>query len=81
MSAPRPYLVAVDGRQIATVPRRRVRNKARRQEQEIALAILKEHLGQIDEQLGHLAYSVGRIRTMAGKLEASLGISVPDVSA
>ena len=64
-------LVAVDGAQIAPAPRRRVRDAARREEREIMLAIIKE-------PLGHLTHSVSRIQALAGELEASLGISLPE---
>ena len=71
MSASHLRLVAVDGAQIAPAPRRRIRDAARREEREIMLAIIKEHLG-------HLTHSVSRIQALAGELEASLGISLPE---
>jgi hypothetical protein len=71
MSASHLRLVAVDGAQIAPAPRRRVRDAARREEREIMLAIIREHLG-------HLTHSVGRIQALAGELEVSLGISLPE---
>lgn len=64
-------LVTVDGSQVAPAPRRRVRDAARREECEIMMAIIREHLG-------HITHSVGRIQALAGELEANLGISLPD---
>jgi hypothetical protein len=63
--------VALDGAQIAPAPRRRVRDAARREEREIMLLIIKEHLG-------HLTHSVSRIQALAKELEESLGISLPE---
>ncbi len=71
MSATHLRLVAVDGAQIAPAPRRRVRDAARREEREIVLAIIKEHLG-------HITHSMGRIQSLAKELEESLGISLPE---
>jgi len=71
MSAPHLRLVAVDGAQIAPAPRRRVRDAARREEREIMLAIIKEHLG-------HITHSMSRIQFLAKELAESLGISLPD---
>jgi hypothetical protein len=71
MSATHLRLVAVDGAQIAPAPRRRVRDAARREEREIMLLIIKEHLG-------HLTHSVSRIQSLAKELEESLGISLPE---
>jgi hypothetical protein len=42
-----------------------------RRERESTLAVIREHLG-------HIAYSMGRIQTLAGELEASLGITLPE---
>jgi hypothetical protein len=63
MPATHLRLVAVDGAQIAPAPRCRVRDAARREEREIMMAIIREHLG-------HITHSVGRIQ--------ALGISLPD---
>jgi len=63
MPAAHLRLVAVDGAQIAPAPRCRVRDAARREEREIMMAIIREHLG-------HITHSVGRIQ--------ALGISLPD---
>lgn len=71
MRASHLRLVAVDGRQIAPAPKRRIRAKAIRQEREIRLAIIKEHLG-------HITHSLGRLQTLTDELSASLGIAVPD---
>ena len=71
MPATHLRLVAVDGAQVAPAPRRRVRDAARREEREIMLAIIREHLG-------HITHSVNRIQSLAQELEESLGISLPD---
>ena len=71
MPATHLRLVAVDGAQIAPAPRCRVRDAARREEREIMMAIIREHLG-------HITHSVGRIQALAGELETNLGISLPD---
>jgi hypothetical protein len=71
MSATHVRLVAVDGEQVAPAPRHRVRDAARREEREIMLLIIKEHLG-------HLTHSVSRIQSLAKELEGSLGISLPE---
>jgi hypothetical protein len=70
MSAPHLRLVAIDGAQIAPAPRR-PRGWNVRRERETQLAIIREHLGRI-------AHSMDRIQTLAGELEASLGISLPE---
>jgi hypothetical protein len=62
MPATHLRLVAVDGAQIAPAPRCRVRDAARREEREIMMAIIREHLG-------HITHFVGRIQ--------ALGISLP----
>lgn len=71
MPASHLRLVAVDGAQVAPVPRRRTRDAARREEREIVLAIIKEHLG-------HITHSMGRIQSLSKELEESLGISLPE---
>jgi hypothetical protein len=71
MPATHLRLVSVDGAQIAPAPRRRVHDAARREEREIMMAIIRE-------PLGHITHSVGRIQALAGELEATLGISLPD---
>jgi hypothetical protein len=63
-------LVAVDGTQVASAPRR-PRGWNVRREREEKLAIVKEHLGRI-------THSMSRIQTLASELEASLGISLPE---
>jgi hypothetical protein len=73
MPVPHLRLVVVDGAQIAPAPRRRVRDATRREERGIMLAIIKEHLG-------HLTHSVSRIQALASELEASLGISLPELT-
>jgi hypothetical protein len=64
-------LVAIDGLQVAPAPKRLARAKAIRQEREIQLATIKEHLG-------HLTHSLDRLRTLTGELETSLGIALPE---
>jgi hypothetical protein len=71
MPATHLRLVSVDGAQIAPAPRRRVLDATRREEREIIMTIIREHLG-------HITHSVGRIQALAGELEATLGISLPD---
>jgi hypothetical protein len=71
MSASHLRLVAVNGAQIAPAPRRRVRDAARREEREIMLAIIREHLG-------HITHSLNRLKTLTNELEGSLGIPLPD---
>jgi hypothetical protein len=65
-------VVTVDGEQIAPAPRRRSRGAAHRKEREVLLAIIAEHLG-------HVEYSVNRIRTLTKELEVNLGISLPPI--
>jgi hypothetical protein len=64
-------LVAVEGRQIAPVPKRLVRARAIRQEREIMLTLMRE-------QLHFLAHSVSRMQTLTSDLEGSLGIALPN---
>jgi hypothetical protein len=73
MPATHLRLVAVDGAQVAPAPRRRVRDAVRREEREIMLAVIKEHLG-------HLTHSVSRIQSLAKEREESLGISLPEIT-
>ncbi len=78
-------LVTVDGEQIAPVHRPARGGWKVRQDREITLAIIHEHLGHLAHEmadathsLAHIALSVNRIKTLAKELEASLGISIPD---
>jgi hypothetical protein len=76
MSAPFLRLVAVNGAQIAPVdaasaPKPRICDEATREDREIMLAIIKEHLG-------HITHSMGRIQYLTKELEESLGISLPE---
>jgi hypothetical protein len=71
MSANHLRLVSVDGQQVAPAPKRRVRAKAIRQEREIRLCIIKEHLG-------HLAHSLARLKILTDEMEADLGLTLPD---
>ncbi|WP_404286470.1 hypothetical protein ACD578_15915 [Microvirga sp. RSM25] len=65
-------LVTVAGHQVAPAPRRnRTRDQTLRQDREIMLCIIKEHLG-------HLTHSVDRIKALAVELEISLGIAMPE---
>ncbi|PVE20578.1 hypothetical protein DC522_31475 [Microvirga sp. KLBC 81] len=70
MPASHLRLVVIDGSQVAPAPRR-PRGWNVRREREEKLAIIREHLG-------HITHSMSRIQTLAGELEASLGISLPD---
>jgi len=69
--ASRLRLVTVDGNQIAPLPRRSIPGATRRQEQEVLLLVIKEHLG-------HFTHSLARLRTLTRELETNLGISLPD---
>jgi chromosome segregation ATPase len=78
-------LVTVDGTQIAPAPRIARGGWKVRQDREITLAIIHEHLGHLTHEmadathsLAHIAMSVNRIQTLTRELEASLGISIPD---
>ncbi len=63
-------LVAVDGEQIAPVPRRPHGWNVRR-DREIRIAVIREHMGYISQ-------SLGRLTTLVGELEASCGIPALD---
>ncbi len=68
--APHLRLIAVDGEQIAPVPRR-PRGWNVRRDREIRIAVIREHMGYISQ-------SLGRLTTLVGELEASCGIPALD---
>ncbi len=67
----RPRLVTIDGTQVAPLPPRSIPGATKRQEQELLLLVIKEHLG-------HFTYSLARLYTLTRDLEANLGICLPD---
>jgi hypothetical protein len=82
---PNLRLVTVDGVQIAPAPRLRSRDKDLREDREITLAIIHEHLGHLTNEMadithaiGHITHSLDRLKTLAKELEGSLGISIPE---